>query len=361
MTARHRTSFRRQRGVAVITAMLVVAVATILAVEIAWQTNLDLRRTEGLIGWDQAHEFAFGAESYAIKLLEEQLDEQAGAQPIYSRRDDETACRGFQFSLDQGAMTGGVCDLQARFNLNNLVTSAGKPDELVVKQFRRLIEAVAAVNPDLDLNPADAEIIVASTVDWIDPDTNADFNGAEDDTYTSEPEPYRAANFWFTSVSELRAVRGVTPEIYAALAPHITALPVANGPGKHTLINVNTASVPVLMSLGDNITVENATRWIENSRETPFKDETSFAGFVDAAMFPYMGYTSAYFELKGFVSIGTTRLGMYSLLESNGQSVRTRLRQFDVVEAVESAEPPTDISADAKDGKGSKAASTENE
>jgi general secretion pathway protein K len=348
----------RQRGVAVITAMLVVAVATILAVGMAWQTNLDLRRTEGLIGWDQAHEFAFGAESFAIKLLEEHLEEQAGGEAVYSRRDDETACRGFQFSLDEGAMTGGVCDLQGRFNLNNLVTGAGKPDELVVKQFRRLIEAVIALNPDLDVNPADAEIIVASTVDWIDPDTNADFNGAEDDTYTSEPEPYRAANFWFTSISELRAVRGVTPDIYTALAPYLTALPVGSGAGRHTVINVNTASIPVLMSLGDSITLENATRWVEDSRKEAFKDQTSFAGFVDPAMFPYMGYTSAYFELKGFVSIGTTRLGMYSLLESDGQTVKTRLRQFDVVEAVESAEPATEISKDAKDPK---AASTENE
>lgn len=333
----------RQEGIAVVTAMLVVTIATILAVELAWKTNLDLRRTEGLLTWDQAHQFGFGAEAFAAKLMEEKLQDQTGAAAVYSRTDDEQACRGFQFEIEQGGMTGGVCDLQGRFNLNNLLNS-GKRDELAVKQFRRLLNAISALNEDVDIEPDVAEVIVESAVDWIDPNSDADFNGAEADAYTSLQPPYRAANFWFTSVSELRAIRGVTPEIYVALAPFLAALPVTNG--QQTPLNVNTAPVPVLMSLGDDITAANAEEWESDSAREPFEDATPFAGFVDPAMVPYLGFSSRYFELKGLVSIGTTRLGMYSLLEFTGQAVVPRLRQFDVVDAVPSADDAEPIQSE---------------
>ena len=145
----------RQRGIAVIMAMLVVTIATVLAIEMAWHTNLDIRRTAGLISWDQAHEFAFGAEAFASRLLADKFQDEAGDTPLYSRSDDEQACTGFQFQLDQGAMTGGVCDLQGKFNLNNLVNGAGKPDPLVVKQFRRLLEAVGSINEDIKIDPVE--------------------------------------------------------------------------------------------------------------------------------------------------------------------------------------------------------------
>ncbi|CAG0944973.1 Type II secretion system protein K [Gammaproteobacteria bacterium] len=332
----------RQAGVAVITALLVVTIATVLAVEIAWQTNLDLRRTSGLMAWDQAREYAYFGETVAIGELERLLQEKQ----YYDRSTDQQARRGLSIVQDDKSLAGGFSDLQGRFNLNNLVTRQGKPDELVIKQFRRLVEAVASLNPDLQLGPAEVEVIVGSTVDWIDPDSTADFNGAEDDFYTSEVEPYRAANGWFTSVSELRAVRGVTPEIYEALKPYLAALPVGS---HHTLVNFNTASLPVLMSLGDNVSLENANRWVEDSLEKPVEDVQLVAeGLIDPAMVPYIGYTSSYFEVTGFISIGTNRLDMYSLLEWNGQVASVRLRRFGVVESSLPADATLELGTDAE-------------
>lgn len=343
MTVRPRPPLpARQQGIAVITAMLVVTIATVLAVELAWETNLDIRRTEGLLTWDQAHQYGYGAEAFAVKTLEEVLQDQTGSTSVYSRDKDGELCQGFAVTLDgQGGMTGGVCDLQARFNLNNLLVG-GKRDKLAAEQFRRLLDAVSAVNEEIDIEPDVADVIVESTIDWIDPDTTAEFNGAEDDTYTSEQPPYRAANFWFTNVSELRAVRGVTPEIFSAILPYVAALPVS---GQRTLINVNTASVPVLMSLGESIDIANAEDWVSQSTD-PFEDATPFAGFIDPAMIPYLGFSSSYFELKGFVSIGTTRLGMYSLLESTGPAVVARVRRFDVVDVLPSAPEAETVSSD---------------
>ena len=60
---------RRQRGIAAITAVLVVALATILAVNLAWELNLDIRRTEVLLQHTQARQFALGAEMIAADAL----------------------------------------------------------------------------------------------------------------------------------------------------------------------------------------------------------------------------------------------------------------------------------------------------
>jgi general secretion pathway protein K len=315
----------RQRGIAVITAMLVVAIATLLAVEIAWNTSLDLRRTEGLLGWEQARQFGYGAEAFAAQVLQESLDEQSAT---YSRGDDEQFCQGFQFTLDQGGMTGGVCDLQGRFNLNGLL-NGNERDPVMLEQFRRLLRAVSEVNEELDIEPETVDVIVESTADWLDPDATPEFNGAEDDVYTAELPPYRAANFWFTSVSEWRAVRGVTPEIYAAVQPLLAALPIGNERPK---LNVNTAPLEVLMSLGEDVDRANAEGWIEDSRREPFEDATQFTGLIDAAMSPYLGFSSQYFGLSGLITIGTTQLGMYSLLQSTTGAVVPRLRQFGVAE-----------------------------
>lgn len=318
-----------ERGIAVLTAMLVVTIATILAVEIAWQTNLDLRRTEGLMSWEQARQFGYGAEAFAIVLMEDKL-ESLGGEP-YSRSDDEDACGGFRFEIEQGGMLGGVCDLQGRFNLNNLI-AGGKKNEVTVRQFRRLLAAVDTLDDTLEITPDVAEVIVESAVDWIDPDSDSEFNGAEADAYTSLQPPYRAANFWFTSVSELRAVRGVTPEIYRAVAPHLAALPLASA-GK-TLLNINTVTIPVMMSLGDGVSLANAEQAIFDLAETPAGDAQDLALEIDPELSSFLDVKTNFFELKGLVSIGTTQLGMYSLLEYAGQSVVARSRQFDVVDAI---------------------------
>jgi general secretion pathway protein K len=208
-----------------------------------------------------------------------------------------------------------------------------------------LLLAVGELDQGLDIDPSTAESIAESAADWIDPDNNAEFNGAEDDTYTGLDPPYRAANFWFTDKTEFRAVRGVTPEIYASVSDYITALPI--NPGKPTPLNVNTAPMPVLISLGENISSVNAEGWVDDSRKEPFKDTTPFIGFVDPGLSQYLTVTSDYFVMKGLVSIGTTQLEMYSLLEYTGQAVVTRLRRFGVVESGESYGEPA-AAADAE-------------
>ena len=338
----------RQRGVALITALLVVAIAGILAVELVWHTNLDLRRTDQLLNREQAQQYGYGAEDFAISMLQQFFDK-GGA--TYPPKDEPTDYCGqpedlpsdwpMQLPFDRGGIQARVCDMQGRFNLNNLVVNHVK-DPLAVAQFRRLLVAVDQIDDNIEVPPDEIDTIVESAVDWIDPDSTAEgFHGAEDDYYMGQTPPYRTANWWFTDVSELLALKTTSPEmkprIYEALKNYVTALPV------HTALNVNTWSQQVCGSLGDNLEA-NCEQWADHSAtdsDWPFTELTRFHGAagIDQAMLTpnYLGFTTNYLQLDAIITVGTTHLEMYSLLErsdGNGQgTVRVILRSFRSIDA----------------------------
>jgi general secretion pathway protein K len=65
----------RQRGVAILTAMLVVALGTIIAVNLMWKASLDLRRTTSALAADQGLMYLQGAEAWAGDILrQDQVD-----------------------------------------------------------------------------------------------------------------------------------------------------------------------------------------------------------------------------------------------------------------------------------------------
>jgi len=224
--------------------------------------------------------------------------------------------------FDGGFFEGWLLDQQGRFDLNSLVGADGKPDEKACRQFVRML-TLLPLDSQLDVSTATG--LMEKTVDWIDPDQVPQLNGAEDDRYTSREPPYRPANFWFVSISELQAVDGYTPEIYTALEPHITALPPVGKDRRK--ININTATDVVLASLVDNESLE--------SVEPLLNQEYQEVGeFIKESGFPLtdndIGVSSDWFLLTVTTSIGTTQSTLYSLLERHGDNVAVRLRSFDV-------------------------------
>ena len=148
-----RTS-RRQRGVALITAVLMVALATMLAVDVGFRGFLDQRRAGTLFALDQGFQVALGAEAWAADFLKKDL------------QDSQTDHLGEVWArplpplpIDGGTVEGRLEDLQGRFNLNNLVNTDGTTNEEAVKQFERILAM-------LEIEPAWAIAIA----DWIDQD-----------------------------------------------------------------------------------------------------------------------------------------------------------------------------------------------
>jgi len=312
----------RQAGIAVLTAILVVAIATVLAVNLLWQTSVGLNRTENLLLQDQARQYNLGAEEFAkFGLAEDARDDGPGGTDTTF----ENWAKPLAFEVEAGTLEGYLQDQQGRFNLNGLISKDGKRAPKMAEQYERLLQLLPLERP---LDSGTAAALTDATIDWIDPDVDVELNGAEDDQYTSRQPPYRPANFWLTSTSELLAIEGYTAEIYAALQPHVTALPPRTDGDPHPL-NVNTATALVLASLLPNLSPLDVEPFVNGAYEKVADFEEDFPGEeLIGATIP-LDVHSDWFLLTVTASIGTARSTMYSLLERNNDAVRTRLRTFD--------------------------------
>jgi general secretion pathway protein K len=293
-------SLRRQhRGVALITAILITALAGSVAAGLAWDSALDMRRTTVLLYRDQAVHVAMGAESWLASVLRQDLED---SQTDHLGEIWASELPGLP--IDGGEVFGSVEDLQGRFNLNNLVDQDGQVDQASLEQFQRLLAA-------LGLDPRLAGI----AADWIDADQEAGFpDGAEDSIYTGLMPPYRTANQLLSSASELAALEGIDKTSFDILLPHVAALPGRTG------INVNTATGPVLQSLSEDMSPEDVERLLAERAEAGFADiATAFSSLVEADVLNQLEETTSYFQLKVIVRIDTVRITYYSLLERSAR------------------------------------------
>ena len=297
------------RGVALITAMLITALASMVAANLAWDNALDVRRTMVLLSHEQAVQVALGAESWVIGILHQDLE------------DSETDHLGEIWAIDLpglpidgGEVTGTIEDLQGRFNVNNLIDDNGEVVPESLERFRRLLIA-------LELDPRFAGI----AADWIDSNIEAAFpDGAEDPIYTGIIPPYRSANQSLTSASEFAALEGMARESFNVLRPHITALP------GRTNININTATGPVLQSLDENLSAADVERLLAEREIAGFADiQSTFSSLVTPDVLNTLDESTNYFQLKVVVRIDTVRVTLYSLLQRGSQgSVAPILRSL---------------------------------
>jgi general secretion pathway protein K len=298
-------SRRGQRGVALITAVLIVALATILATRIGFEGALEQRRSTTAMLLDQAYLVGLGAEAWAASYLRKDL--QDSKQDHFGER---WATPIPPIPIEGGVIEGRVEDMQGRFNLNNLITSEGAINPEGVREFQNLLSA-------LDLEPKWAGILA----DWLDTDTQPSFpDGAEDKIYTAQTPPYRAANGPITSVSELLALPEFGLERYQRLRPFVSALPIG------TKLNVCTAAGIVIDAMSDGtkefgVDPEGLARQREE-RCFPTVDDlrAAFGDDVFQRISDQVSEASSYFRVTAVVSIGSTQLSLYSLLhrESSG-------------------------------------------
>jgi general secretion pathway protein K len=309
---------RYQRGVALITAILLVALATVLAATIGYENAMTARRGSATFAFDQSLQVAMAAEAIAAYALQQ------------TRKQSPTATYpGQAWSTPYGpvdlvpgvTLEAWLVDAQGRFNLNNLVAADGTTNPDAVLVFESLLTS-------LGLEPKWAPMMA----DWIDSDgvpNNPD--GAEDSVYLSQTPPYRAANMFITSSSEILALPGFGRDRYLALAPYIVALPQGAG------INLCSASIQLLNALGPAGTTNfsNPTSLANSRKEGCFPNQKEFDALFNTdaparqkadAM---VTLVSNYFTLNTIVTIGSTQFALYSLLHQEGDMrVRPIQRSF---------------------------------
>jgi general secretion pathway protein K len=306
-----------QRGVALMMAIIIVALATITATAIAYNSALAAKRGAGIYTLEQAERVAQGAEAMAAYALRQD------AQTTGNRDDKSTDLWAAPYGpveIEPGVtLEASVEDLQGRFNINNLVDGNGVADPVAREIFDRLLTLLG-----METRWSGA------ITDWIDADSQPSIpDGAEDADYASQTPAYRTANMPITSVSELLALPGFGRKNYDKLRPYISALP------PEQRINHCTASGLLLDALlgGKQEFSVNEELLVDKRKLGCFP----LAPELQAAMTPqqwtrmarYITDASRFFRLRSIVSIGTTQFTLYSLINrEQGQQgqIRTILR-----------------------------------
>ena len=300
----------RQRGIALITAILIVSLAVIAATAVLSAGSMSIQRTSTLQETEKAWWYATGVEAWVKGIL--QRDARMNK---FDALSDIWAQPVAGLPIENGFLAGQIVDMQGRFNLNNLGLSnaAGQDDD---KVFQRWQTVFIRLFEQLEIEPALARPISEAIKDWVDRDQNpTPYDGAEDNEYLGSGRQngqpaYRAANRPMMSVTELMAIKGVTPEIYRALLPYVSALPTT------TTINVNTAPEPVLRALVAQPSAA-LQEFISSRMEKPAENIGELtnnsiitSSDVDISM---INTGSSYFQLRADANIGNSHVAIYSL------------------------------------------------
>jgi general secretion pathway protein K len=304
--------FKPQQGIALITILVMVALATIIAASIAKHQSYTNESTGFLKRQSQALFYAKSAEAFYSEILVQ--DSENGKEADYLQ---ETWAKPMPaFPVEDGYVSGVLEDESGKFNLNSLLNTEAKPNEAAQKYFSKLLVRVGL--------PADN---VQAVIDWQDPDNETiGAMGAETSYYQGLPKPYSATNRKFASIEELKLVRGFEGTKYDLIAPYISALPDIN-----TRINVNTAPAMVLAAINEKLDV-NSIQTALNARQEKLEYFANVGDLMKISPFDSLdatekteadkifGVRSNYFKAKIEVLLSNRKRQFTSHLLRNDQS-----------------------------------------
>lgn len=323
----------RQRGIALLVAILLVALGAILAAAIAYESAMTARRGAATFAFDDSVLVAEASEALAAYGLREVL-RSSSQHSFYIGQGWDKPVGPIEVVPDV-MLTASLEDMQGRFNLNWLVNTDGTPNQQAISAFQQLLS-------NLGLEPTWAFMFV----DWIDPDSIPQpTDGAEDSVYLGQQPPYLTANRYITSSTELLALPGFGHDRYMKVAPYITALP------QNSALNICTASGAVLDAFTpgrqeygvapDQLlknrqaagtcfpTLQEYQQALASSKPQQQTTQQTPGRTPSGSNTVQIGTTSSYFKLTSFVTIGTTEFNLYSLLYQDGSgNVRPILRSF---------------------------------
>jgi general secretion pathway protein K len=295
MTSTGPVSRSRQRGVAVVLAMGVTALATLAATALVVTQSTWTRVSELSADRVQAQLLLRAGVDWACAILGD--DRRSGA---VDHSGEPWALKLPPMPVDRGILAGHIEDQQGAFNLNNVVRD-GKVVPAQLAYFRRLLAIL-----ELPANLADA------LADWLDADSEPQSrDGAEDAYYAALAPPYLAANRPLIDVAELALVRGFDAAVHARLRPFVTALP------RRTPVNVNTVSPEVLAAIANGLNLDAARALVGQRRRGYFHDRADFLARLPAGATvsqDEIAVGSAYFMAAMRVTIGDAVAGGTALI-----------------------------------------------
>ena len=302
---------QRQRGVAVIIALLLTTLAITIVASLFWQQQVQVRSIENQRLQLQKQWILRGALDWAALILREDakyssvdtLDE-PWAVPLAETRLDQYVDNGQTDEDVAGAtLSGGISDAQARLNLTDLCPD-GTIDPAKVAAFAQLLN-----NQHLDpaLAQATADLMAAAQKK---PADEGSIGGAH-----PAPQPEN-----LTQVEDLLAVPDFTPAMLEKIRNFVIFLPRA------TPINVNTAPAEVLAAGIDGLTPADAVTLVASRDTASFRHIADFAERLPDNSLSVSNLeasvTTNYFLVNGKVRMSRAELEMQALIERNGANTK---------------------------------------
>ena len=315
-----------ERGAALLTVLLLVAIVGALAAATMEKLNLSTRQAANAKAMEQARGWSQAASIMALIKIESVRKDNEARVSLAGGWSD----RPFPLPIPDGTATARVHDGGNCFNLNSLVVQSNgntyAANTAGVLQFARLMRLIGVPGGDS---------IAAASADWIDTDSAPITAGAEDAAYSGFQPAYRTANTLIADSSELRAVAGVTPPIYDKLRPYICALPTI----QPATINVNTIEPErgalIAAMAGDTVGIEDVRRALLSrpdqgwAKAADFWSAGSLAGkSVPGDALAATAVTTKWFALITDVTIGGVSLRQTGLIDARQPHARIATRQW---------------------------------
>ena len=319
---RQRTSLRHQRGVAVITALLLTTLAVTIVASLFWRQQVQVRSMENQRLHLQTKWILRGALDWTRLILPVSAVDNFGmttpdgiwATPLAETRLDDYVERerveGEQFDA---TLSGQISDAQARYNLANLAVSKSlNPGQ--IEAFRRLLTNVQ-LDPSLALLAAQA---VADGQSAAAAGLNSQ-GGVLQAGQASAVQSSGSESMEFIRVEDLLSVPGFTPAMVERLRPFVIVLPVP------TAVNVNTASAEVLAAIVLDFSSSEATALLYRRKSGYFRDEAAFLAQLNGKKLiagVNVVVKSDYFLIDSRVRLDRAALDAQALVRLDGSTVK---------------------------------------
>jgi len=327
--------YHQQKGVALITVMLIVALCAVIASQMTARLQIQMQRSANITFNQQAYWYAMGAEAFTKRVLITVFKSDKNITHLgQAWAQEETT-----YPVDFGEISGKITDLQSCLNLNalrapysNKNTNNNNANNKSKKVPARLAFEALLINLQLEgINQFEAESMADALTDWLDQNSGiSSVGGAEDNDYASREFPYLAANNYLASVNELRVIEHFTPAIIEAIKPYVCIIPASE---QHK-ININTLNfdhAQLLQALLDS-TLEVAQDILGSRGEKGFATIEDFYNLPELVKLKNFNdkkdqfvVDSEYFTLKATASFN------YSFFAMNSVMKVTKNKYIDVI------------------------------
>ncbi len=256
---------KNERGAVLLTTLLVMAIMAALAVALMDDIRLAIKRASNVSDYAQADWYVRGAEDYVGDVVAQNL---ANIENDSAMNQIIATINPIILPIEGGVMQLTVRDGSHCFNLAGLTRSDnGAISNDNAQIFAHTLEA-------LGLPPRDVDIIEAKLFDWIDADNQTRPGGGEDGAYLRRTPQILPPNTNLASVMEIRALEGMTPELYEAIRPWV-CMGEAYGDAQFNINLAESWQAPLLAGfMGGAEYLSAALRLIEERPSEGYSDET---------------------------------------------------------------------------------------